>query len=201
MDGHSLAYRAFFALPDTLATAEGEPTNAVLGFAQMLLRIIEEEKPDYVAVAFDKGRPAFRLDEYDQYKAHRKPTPDKLRPQFALIKEFLGALGAAVVELEGWEGDDILAALADLAKGGGVETLLLSGDRDTLQLVGPGVKAIITLRGISDTHLFDAQAVEERYGVEPARLPDLKGLVGDPSDNIPGVPGVGPKTAVSLLSR
>ena len=201
MDGHSLAYRAFFALPDTLATAEGEPTNAVLGFAQMLLRIIEEEKPDYVAVAFDKGRPAFRLDEYDQYKAQRKPTPDKLRPQFALIKEFLGALGAAVVELEGWEGDDILAALADLAKDGGVETLLLSGDRDTLQLVGPGVKAIITLRGVSDTHLFDAQAVEERYGVEPARLPDLKGLVGDPSDNISGVPGVGPKTAVSLLSR
>ncbi len=201
MDGHSLAYRAFFALPDTLATAEGEPTNAVLGFAQMLLKIIEEVKPDYVAVAFDKGRPAFRLDEYDQYKAQRKPTPDKLRPQFALIKEFLGALGAAVVELEGWEGDDILAALADLATDGGVETLLLSGDRDTLQLVGPGVKAIITLRGISDTHLFDAQAVQERYGVEPARLPDLKGLVGDPSDNIPGVPGVGPKTAVSLLSR
>jgi DNA polymerase-1 len=201
VDGHSLAYRAFFALPDTLATAEGEPTNAVLGFAQMLLRIIEEEKPDYVAVAFDKGRPAFRLDEYDQYKAQRKPTPDKLRPQFALIKEFLGALGAAVVELDGWEGDDILAALADLAKEGGVETLLLSGDRDTLQLVGPGVKAIITLRGISDTRLFDAQAVQERYGVEPARLPDLKGLVGDPSDNISGVPGVGPKTAVSLLAR
>ncbi len=201
VDGHSLAYRAFFALPDTLATAEGQPTNAVLGFAQMLLRILEEEKPAYLAVAFDKGKPAFRLEEYADYKAQRKPTPDKLVSQFPLIREFLAALGAPVVEVEGWEGDDVLAALADLARGEGVETLILTGDRDTLQLVGPGVKAIITLRGISETTKFDAQGVKEKYGVEPAQLPDLKGLVGDPSDNLPGVPGVGPKTAAALLSR
>jgi DNA polymerase-1 len=201
VDGHSLAYRAFFALPDTLATAEGLPTNAVLGFAQMLLRIIEEEKPDYVAVAFDKGRPEFRVEEYAAYKAQRKPTPDKLRPQFGLIKDFLKTIRAAVVEVEGYEGDDILAALTDLARREGVEALLVTGDRDTLQLVGPGVKAVITLRGISETAVFDAEAVREKYGVEPARLPDLKGLVGDPSDNLPGVPGVGPKTAADLLGR
>lgn len=201
VDGHSLAYRAFFALPDTLTTAEGQPTNAVLGFAQMLLRVLEEEKPDYLAVAFDKGRPAFRLEEYAAYKAQRKPTPEKLVPQLGLIKEFLQALGAPILEVEGWEGDDILAALTDLARANGVETLIVTGDRDTLQLVGPGVKAIITLRGISETAEFDAAGVKAKYGVEPAKLPDLKGLVGDPSDNLPGVPGVGPKTAAALLER
>ncbi len=201
VDGHSLAYRAFFALPDTLATAEGQPTNAVLGFAQMLLRILDEQKPDYLAVAFDKGKPAFRLDEFAAYKAHRKPTPDKLVPQFPLIKEFIGTLGAPILEVEGWEGDDILAALTDLAQSNGIQTLLLTGDRDALQLVGPGVKAIITLRGISETTEFDSAAVKAKYGVEPEKLPDLKGLVGDPSDNLPGVPGIGPKTAVGLLER
>jgi len=201
VDGHSLAYRAFFALPDTLSTAEGQPTNAVLGFAQMLLRILAEEKPDYIGVAFDKGKPEFRMKEYPDYKAQRKPTPDKLRPQFPLIKEFLGALRAPVVEVDGWEGDDILAALTDLARKNGVEVLILTGDRDTLQLLGPGVKAIITLKGISETALFDAKVVEEKYGVEPPRLPDLKGLMGDASDNLPGIPGVGQKTAVSLLAR
>ncbi|MCL6580373.1 MAG: DNA polymerase I [Firmicutes bacterium] len=201
VDGHSLAYRAFFALPDTLETAEGQPTNAVLGFAQMLLRVLEEERPDYVAVAFDKGRPAFRLEEFADYKAHRRPTPERLRPQFDLIKEFLDTLGATVVEVEGWEGDDVLAALTDLARREGVEVLILTGDRDTLQLVGPGVKALITLKGISETAVFDEEAVRARYGVDPARLPDLKGLAGDPSDNLPGVPGVGPKTAAGLLGR
>lgn len=201
VDGHSLAYRAFFALPDTLATAEGQPTNAVLGFTQMLLRILDEQKPDYLAVAFDKGKPTFRIDEFAAYKAHRKPTPDKLVPQFPLIKEFVGALGAPILEVEGWEGDDILAALTDTARSAGVETLILTGDRDALQLVGPGVRAIITLRGISETTEFDAAAVKARYGVEPGKLPDLKGLVGDPSDNLPGVPGIGPKTAVGLLER
>ncbi len=201
VDGHSLAYRAFFALPDTLATAEGQPTNAVLGFAQMLLRILGEQKPDYLAVAFDKGKPAFRLEEFAAYKAQRKPTPDKLAPQFPLIKEFVGALGAPILEVEGWEGDDILAALTDIARADGVETLILTGDRDTLQLVGPGVRAIITLRGISETTEFDAAAVKAKYGVQPQMLPDLKGLVGDPSDNLPGVPGIGPKTAASLLER
>lgn len=201
VDGHSLAYRAFFALPDTLATAEGQPTNAVLGFAQMLLRFLDEEKPDYVAVAFDAGTPQFRMEEYADYKAQRKPTPDKLRPQFPLIKELLGALRAAVVEVEGYEGDDVLAALADLAREGGAEVLILTGDRDALQLVRPGTRAIITLRGISETAVFDTEAVKARYGVEPERLPDFKGLVGDPSDNLPGVPGVGEKTAASLLAR
>jgi len=201
IDGHSLAYRAFFALPDTLATAEGQPTNAVLGFAQMLLRIIEEEKPDFVAVAFDKGRPEFRLEEYAEYKAQRKPTPDKLKPQIPLIKEFLQALRAAVVEVEGYEGDDVLAALTDLARREGVEAVIVTGDRDALQLVRPGVRAVITVRGISETVTFDSRAVEEKYGVPPERLPDLKGLSGDQSDNLPGVPGVGPKTAVALLKR
>jgi DNA polymerase-1 len=201
VDGHSLAYRAFFALPDTLATAEGQPTNAVLGFAQMLLRILEEEKPDYLAVAFDKGKPAFRLEEFAEYKAHRKPTPEKLRPQFALIKELVVALGGTAVEVDGWEGDDILAALTDLARSREIETLILTGDRDTLQLAGPGVNCIITLRGISETSKFDADAVREKYGVDPSQLPDLKGLVGDPSDNLPGVPGIGPKTALALLGK
>lgn len=201
VDGHSLAYRAFFALPDTLATAEGQPTNAVLGFAQMLLRILGEQKPDYLAVAFDKGRPAFRLEEFAAYKAQRKPTPERLVPQFALIKEFVGALGSPILEVEGWEGDDILAALSDLARARDVDTLILTGDRDALQLVGPGVRAIITLRGISETTEFDAAAVKAKYGVEPGQLPDLKGLVGDPSDNLPGVPGIGPKTASALIER
>jgi len=201
IDGHSLANRAFFALPDSWVTAEGLYTNAVYGFVTMLIRLIDEEKPDYLAVVFDTGRPTFRHTEYGEYKAHRPGTPDRLRAQLPLLKETLEVLRVPVYELEGYEADDVLATLARHSREAGAETLIVTGDRDFLQLAGQGVKSLLTLKGVSETAVLDAGAVRERFGIEPDQFIDYRALVGDPSDNLPGVPGVGPRTAVRLLAE
>ncbi|HEY8487831.1 MAG TPA: DNA polymerase I [Thermaerobacter sp.] len=201
VDGHSLMYRAFFALPP-LTTADGLPTNAVYGFLTMLLRLLEEERPRYVVVAFDRGLPAFRVERYAAYKGHRPETPDDLRSQFPVVKEVLSALGIPMVEHDGFEADDLLGTLARRAREAGVgRVLLVTGDRDVLQLVGDGVEALLTRRGISDVHRYDAARIREEMGIDPAQYLDVKALMGDPSDNIPGVPGIGEKTALKLIQQ
>jgi len=200
IDGNSLAYRAFFALPP-LSTSDGRPTSAVYGFLTMLFRLLEEECPDVVCVAFDKGRPEFRLEEYDGYKAHRPETPDDLRQQMPVLREVLDVLEIPTAEAEGYEADDVLGTLCRMLERDGHEVVLVTGDADLLQLVSGRTRALLTRRGITDIAEYDEAAVRERYGVEPRRLPDLKGLMGDPSDGIPGVPGIGEKTAMKLLKR
>lgn len=200
IDGHSLFHRAFFALPP-LTTARGQHTNAVYGFLNMLFRLLEDERPEYLAVTFDKGAPTFRHHAFDGYKAHRPEMADELRSQVPLLRAALDALRIPVFELEGYEADDLLGTLARRAAEAGFRVLVVTGDRDLLQLVGPGVEALLTRKGISELERFDAAAVRERYGVEPGQLPDVKALMGDPSDNIPGVPGIGEKTAVRLIQK
>ncbi len=200
LDGNSLAHRAFFALPD-LKAADGTPTNAIYGFLTMLLRLLDEEKPQAVAVAFDKAGPTFRHARYDSYKANRPGMADNLAPQFPLLKEVLQALGLTIIEKEGFEADDLIGTLATRADKEGWTVRIVTGDRDALQLVTPTVLAILTVKGVTDTRVFDPAAVEEKYGVRPDQITDLKGLMGDASDNIPGVPGVGEKTAVKLIKE
>ncbi len=200
IDGHALAYRAYFALPTEMATSQGEPTNAVFGFASMLLNVLRDVQPDYLAVTFDVGR-TFRHDEYAEYKANRAEMPDDLRMQFDRIRELLDALHIPVYTAEGFEADDVLAALAQQAEAQGVETLILTGDTDTFQLIGPHVRVLTPGRSFRETKVYDEEAVRQRYGLEPAQLIDYKALVGDKSDNIPGVRGVGDKTARKLLQQ
>ncbi|MET0690375.1 MAG: DNA polymerase I [Candidatus Binatia bacterium] len=201
LDGHSLAYRAFFALPDTLVTSSGQVTNAVYGFTAMLLKLLADERPQGVVVCFDKGAPQFRLDRYAEYKAGRAATPDLFKQQLPLIREVLGSLRIPTVELEGYEADDLLATLTKHAREEGCEVILVTGDRDILQLVRDGVAVIMTRRGISDVIRYDAPAVVERYGVTPEQWIDFVALKGETSDNLPGVPGVGDKTAAQLINK
>ena len=200
IDGNSLVYRAFFALPVSLTTSSGQIINAVYGFVSMLVKLIREEKPTVVLVAFDKGK-SNRVKQYADYKAHRPKTPDELRSQFPLVKDVLKALKIPIFEIEGYEADDILATLAKEAKNEGDEVVVVTGDKDALQLISPKVKIMTTKKGITSTVLYDRQAVIERYGVSPERMVDFLGLRGDPSDNIPGVPGIGEKTATKLLQE
>ncbi|MGI6689064.1 MAG: DNA polymerase I [Christensenellales bacterium] len=197
VDGHSLMYRAFHALPPM--DADGVPTNAVHGFLSMLLKAFEEHLPQYCIVTFDSHGPTFRDEIYDQYKATRSPMPDELRPQFAVIEEILAAMGIGLVALPGFEADDLIGTLSRQLKERGVRALILTGDKDDLQLVDDGVSMLFTRKGISETVLFDPAGVKESFGVTPEQVVDLKGLMGDSSDNIPGVPGVGEKTALKLL--
>jgi len=199
IDGNSLVYRAFFALPQTLATNSGQITNAVYGFTSMLIKLMKDEKPDYVAVAFDKGKP-HRLDMYEEYKAHRPKTPDELRSQFPLVRDVLQALNILAIEVSGYEADDILATLASKLEDN-YEVVIVTGDRDALQLISPSVTVLATKRGITDMKRYDREAVVERFGVPPEKMADLLGLKGDASDNIPGVPGVGEKTASKLIQE
>jgi len=200
IDGSSLVHRAFYALP-LLTTANGLYTNAVYGFTTMMVKLLDELRPDLLAVAFDKGKITFRNDTYAEYKAHRKPTPGELSAQFPLVKEMLQALGIKMIEQAGYEADDIIGTLA--AQGGklGHEVIIVTGDRDALQLISPQVKVMLTKKGISEMEVYDAQAFEEKYGVSPRQQIDLKGLMGDTSDNIPGVPGIGEKTATKLIAE
>ncbi|PKM45521.1 MAG: DNA polymerase I [Firmicutes bacterium HGW-Firmicutes-8] len=200
LDGNSLIYRAFYAIP-LLTTSEGLFTNAVYGFVNMLTKILADEKPKCVAVAFDKGKVTFRTEQYEQYKGHRKPTPEELRPQFALAKEVLEAMDIPVYELEGFEADDLIGTVTRLAEEGGYRNLIVTGDRDTLQLVSPATEVLLTKKGISQLERYNPEKVGERYGLTPYQVIDLKGLMGDPSDNIPGVPGVGEKTALKLVQE
>jgi DNA polymerase-1 len=201
LDGHSLAYRAFFALPSDLATTTGQQTNAVYGFTSMLVKLFGEMAPDRIAVCFDLGRPAYRYEVYTEYKANRRSSPDEFSSQMPLIREVLDTLHIPIVEVAGYEADDVIATLVREATERGVPVLIVTGDRDTLQLVDDqaGIQVMMTARGITDTKVYDAAAVNERYGVPPERYVDIAALRGDPSDNLPGVPGVGDKTATKLV--
>jgi DNA polymerase-1 len=201
VDGNSLIHRAFHALPPTMTAPDGRPTNAAFGFMSMLVKLIADMRPDGIVVTFDRGKPAFRTEALAQYKIHRPPTAEELRAQFPMVKELLGAIRVPIVEVEGWEGDDILGTLAARGREAGVRVLLVTGDRDAFQLVGDGVSVITTKKGITDIVEYGPDEVLERYGVTPAQVPDFLGLKGDTSDNIPGVPGIGEKTAAKLLQE
>ncbi|MGH2572757.1 MAG: DNA polymerase I [Actinomycetota bacterium] len=199
LDGHSLAFRAFFALPTSLATTSGQITNAVYGFTSMLIKLLAEERPDLIAVAFDKGKPTVRLEQYPEYKAGRVEAPDEFRQQLGLIKEVLETLKVPIVEVDGHEADDAIATLACRAAEQGMEAVIVTADRDFFQLVRPGIQVLFNRRGISDIARYDERAVAERFGLPPEKYLDYVALKGDTSDNIPGVPGVGEKTASKLV--
>jgi DNA polymerase I len=200
LDGHSLAYRAFFALPvENFSTTTGQPTNAVYGFTSMLINVLRDEEPTHVAVAFDVGRQTFRSDMYAEYKAGRSETPTDFRGQVSLIKEVLEALAIPTVEAEGFEADDVIATLATQAEQEGMNVLIVTGDRDALQLVNGQVTVLMTRRGISEMSRFDPAAVEEKYQLTPTQYPDFAAVRGDPSDNLPSIPGVGEKTAAKWI--
>jgi DNA polymerase I len=201
LDGHSLAYRAFYALPDTLRTQTGQLTNAVYGFTSMLIKLLGDRRPDAIVVAFDKGRDVVRTEAFPEYKAKRAAPPDEFRPQVDLIKQVLGALQIPVVEVAGVEADDVLATLAERAIAEGFHAYIVTGDRDAMQLVSDHLTVLYTLRGISEMAEMTPQAVVDRYGVPPECYVDLAALRGDNSDNLPGVPGVGDKTAAKLVSQ
>jgi DNA polymerase I len=201
LDGHSLSYRAFFALPTSLATTTGQVTNAVYGFTSMLIKLLAEEKPDLVAVAFDVGAPTVRLERYAEYKAGRPEAPDEFRQQLGLIVEVLETLRIPVIGIEGHEADDAIATLAIRAVEQGIETVIVTADRDFFQLVRPGITVMFNVKGISDIRRYDVDAVTERFGLPPEKYLDYVALKGDASDNIPGVPGVGEKTASRLVQE
>ncbi len=198
LDGNSLANRAFYALP-MLTAADGRPTNVLHGFMTMLLRLLQEQNPDYWLVTFDKSKATVRIEQYAEYKAQRKETPDALRPQFDYLKDVLSAFAVPMLELAGYEADDLIASVARRAEARGWEVLIYTGDRDALQLVSPKINVFLTKKGISEVECYDEHHLWERYQLRPAQIIDLKGLMGDSSDNIPGVPGVGEKTALKLL--
>ena len=201
LDGHSLAYRAFFALPaENFATTTGQPTNAVYGFTSMLINVLRDEQPTHVAVAFDRGEPTFRHEQYVEYKATRKETPADFRSQLSLIFEVLDVLGIQRLSVPGYEADDLIATLATQAEDS-MDVLIVTGDRDVLQLVTDHVTVLYTMRGISEMARFTPQAVEAKYGLTPAQYPDFAALRGDPSDNLPGIPGVGEKTATRWIAE
>ncbi|KUO66298.1 MAG: DNA polymerase I [Gracilibacter sp. BRH_c7a] len=198
LDGNSLINRAFYALPP-LTSAEGLPTNAVHGFLTMLFRLQKEQRPDYWVVAFDKTKATVRIDQYAQYKAQRKETPETLRPQFAYLKEILEVLKVPILEIDGYEADDIIATVTSDAEKKDMEVSIFTGDRDALQLISPQTRIYLTKKGISEVECYDEEKLFEKYGLKPVQIVDLKALMGDSSDNIPGVPGVGEKTALKLL--
>ena len=199
VDANGLVYRAFFALP-YFTTRDGRPTNAVYGFTTMLLKVLEEQAPTHVAVAFDKPGPTFRHEAFAEYKALRRPMPDDLRPQIALARQVVEVLELPMFEVAGFEADDVIGTLVRRAEADGLDTLIVTGDLDALQLVSPHTKVMMTSRGISETVIYDEAGVEAKLGVAPAQVPDFKSLKGDSTDNIPGVPGVGDKTAGRLLA-
>jgi DNA polymerase I len=202
LDGHSLAYRAFFALPvENFSTTTGQPTNAVYGFTSMLINVLRDEQPTHIAVAFDVSRATFRSEEYSEYKANRTTSPSEFKGQVSLIKEVLAALRVTTVELEGFEADDVIATLTTQAYAAGYETLICSGDRDAMQLVSDRVTLLYPRKGVSDLARMTPDAVQEKYGVVPGEYPDIAALVGESSDNLPGVPGVGPKTAAKWINQ
>ena len=200
IDGSSLLYRAFFAIPG-LTDSQGRPTNAVYGFLNMLLKLYEQLDPQYVAVAFDKDKHTFRNDLFDGYKATRKPAPDELRPQFPLIREVLSCLGIHVLEMEGYEGDDIIGTIARQMEKQGLAVDVITGDRDALQLVDDDVTVHLTKKGITNMLAVTPAVMAAEYGYAPSQVVDMKALMGDTADNIPGVPGIGEKTAAKLIGQ
>src|ERR1700693_6335860 len=200
VDGNNLAYRAFFALPEELAPSEGFSTNALLGFTNMLFKLLADYKPKGVAVAWDT-RPVHRHELLETYKIERKPMPDLLAEQFPYFRPIVEAFGYRNLEFEGWEADDVIATLATQADEAGTKTCVVSTDRDAFQLVSENVCLMMTPRGVSDVQVYTPERVEARYGIRPEQIPDFIGLKGDSSDNIPGVPGIGDKTAGQLVAQ
>jgi len=200
IDGNSLLYRAFYALP-LLQNSQGIYTNGVYGFLTMFNRVVTEQQPSHIVVAFDMGRITFRNDVYTDYKAHRQQPPDELTPQFAMLREVLAARNVDYVELAGYEADDLIGTLSRMAEEEEMETIILTGDGDSLQLVSDLTHVLMTKKGITQMELYDPAGVKEKWEVEPDKMIEIKGLMGDPSDNIPGVPGVGPKTAMKLIKE
>jgi DNA polymerase I len=201
LDGHSLAYRAFYALPTDLATSSGQVTNAVYGFTSMLIKVVGDEKPDHLGVAFDTKAPTFRKELDATYKAGRKETPDLFKSQLPLIRQVLETLAVPVIEIDGVEADDVIATLAERAAADGIDVIIVTGDRDSYQLVrDPHIRVLYNKRGVSDYALYDEAGIFERTGVTPAQYPEYASLRGDPSDNLPGVPGIGEKTAAKLIN-
>lgn len=200
IDGNSLMHRAFYAIPP-LSTKKGIYTNAVYGFMNMLFKLIEEYHPEYIGVAFDRKAPTFRHKEYKEYKGTRQKTPEILVPQFDTLKKLLSAMNIAIYERDGYEADDILGTFARIAGEKGMKAYLVTGDRDALQLIDENVNVLMTKKGITDIRIYDEKALHEDYGITPAQVIEMKSLMGDSSDNIPGVPGVGKKTAFKLINK
>ena len=202
LDGHSLAYRAFYALPvENFNTATGQPTNAIYGFTSMLANTLRDERPTHLAVAFDVSRKTWRFDEYPEYKATRSKTPDEFRSQVELIGELLDAMSVSRFAVDGFEADDVIATLATQAEALGYEVLIVTGDRDAFQLVSEHVTVLYPTKGVSELTRFTPEKVEEKYGLTPRQYPDFAALRGDPSDNLPGIPGVGEKTAAKWITQ
>ena len=201
IDGNSLMHRAYHAVPATMNAPDGTPTNAAFGFLSMFLKFYEMARPDAVVCAFDAGRPAFRMEALEQYKAQRPPMDAELKAQFPVIEHLLESMNVPVIRVKGWEGDDVLGTVSARDEELGYETLLVSGDKDVYQLVTDCTHVVTTKKGITDVAIYGPAEVEERYGVTPAQFPDFLGLKGDSSDNIPGVPGIGDKTAAKLLQN
>ena len=201
LDGNSLTYRAFFALPADMSTASGQVTNAVFGFTSMLINLLKDQRPDQIVAAFDRPEPTFRHVANPEYKAQRVAAPDLLRQQMGLVRQVLEALRITSVDLSGWEADDIIATLAERGKAHGHDVVIVTGDRDSYQLVhDPHVKVLYNRRGVSDYALYDEAGIIDKTGVTPAQYVEYAALRGDPSDNLPGVPGVGEKTAAKLIT-
>ncbi|MEX2252756.1 MAG: 5'-3' exonuclease H3TH domain-containing protein, partial [Thermoleophilaceae bacterium] len=200
IDGNSLVYRAFFALPEAIATSKGVPTNAIFGFASMLVKMLTEYGQKPTLVVWDAGMSG-RVEQYADYKAGRRSRPDLLKEQWPSFEPLVEAFGYTNAKVDGYEADDVIATLAERGAADGIDVTVVTGDRDLFQLIKEGISVMATARGITDTKLYDHDAVVERYGIEPALVPDFIGLKGDTSDNIPGVPGIGDKTASQLLQR
>ena len=200
LDGHSLVHRAYHAVRP-LSNSNGEPTHAVYGFTSMLIKAIGELKPDYMAVTFDRSKPTFRHREFVEYKAQRPPSPEDLRSQFKPVRDVVTALDIPIYELDEYEADDLLGTLASQAAEAGLQSMIVSGDADMLQLVNDSVRVMTPRVGFSQTVVYDVAAVQRRYGVLPSILPDWKAIKGDPSDNIKGVAGIGDKGATRLLTQ
>lgn len=201
LDGHALAFRAFYAIEAALSTKDGRPTNAVYGFALMLNKLIEQHKPEYIAAAFDRGRPTIRLERYAEYKAQRERMPEELRLQVDYIKEMLAAFGISLFEVDGHEADDVIGTLTLHAEEAGIDSVIVTSDRDSLQLVSPRTKVMLTRKGVTETELMGEAEVIAKYGLKPRQLVDLKAFMGDSSDNIKGVKGIGEKTALALIGE
>jgi DNA polymerase-1 len=200
IDGHSMAYRAFFALPaENFTTAQGQHTNAIYGFATMLISLLKDEKPTHVAVAFDVSRKTFRTDIFPDYKANRAKTPDEFRSQMSYLNDLVKGFGITQFALEGFEADDIIATITKQAEREGAEVLICTGDRDSFQLVTEKTTVLYPKRGVSEMARMTPIAVQEKYGMSPDQYPDFAALRGDPSDNLPSIPGVGEKTAAKWV--
>ncbi|HEC92391.1 MAG TPA: DNA polymerase I, partial [Candidatus Atribacteria bacterium] len=200
IDGQGLLYRTFYALP-RLTTSYGQIINAVYGFTIILVKLIEEEKPDYIMVAFDTSKPTFRHKEFEDYKIHRKKMPDELMTQIPLVEEIIRNYNISICSKEGYEADDIIGTMVKKAEKRNYNTLIVTGDKDIFQLISPFTKVMTTIKGITEVKVYDEESIRDKYGVKPDKIVDIIALKGDSSDNIPGVPGIGEKTAINLIKK